>query len=136
MTTPGADDLDQRIAALEDELARLKTRRLQQQGRQPKPLDGIRVLDMSRFIFGPFCAQMLADMGADVIKLEPRGAGDPARGAGNVEVAGGISPSFLARNRNKRSLAMDMRKPEAQEIALKLALQSDVMLHNFRPGIM
>lgn len=136
MTTPGADDLDQRIAALEDELARLKTQRLQQQGRKPKPLDSIRVLDMSRFIFGPFCAQMLADMGADVIKLEPRGSGDPARGAGNVEVAGGISPSFLARNRNKRSLAMDMRKPEAQEIALKLALQSDVILHNFRPGIM
>ncbi|WP_179137257.1 CoA transferase, partial [Candidatus Entotheonella palauensis] len=65
---------------------------------------------MSRFIFGPFCAQMLADMGADVIKLEPL-RGDPARGAGNVRVAGDVSPSFLARNRNKRSLAMDMRQP-------------------------
>ncbi len=84
---------------------------------------------MSRFIFGPFCAQMLADIGrgsrASVRPLE-----------GRQWVAGDISPSFLARNRNKRSLAMDMRKPEAQDIALKLALQSDVLLHNFRPGIM
>ena len=89
------------------------------------------MLDMSRFIFGPFCTQMLADMGAEVIKIEPRGQGDPSRAAGNVRVSG-ISPSFLARNRNKRSLAMDMRKPEAQEIALKLAQQSDVLIHNFR----
>ncbi len=136
MATADGHDLDQRIAALEAELAGLRAQRLQQLGHKPKPLDGVRVLDMSRFIFGPFCAQMLADMGAEVIKVEPRGQGDPARAAGHVSLAGGISPSFLARNRNKRSLAMDMRQPEAQEIAWKLALQSDVLLHNFRPGIM
>lgn len=135
MDTGDGQDLEQRIASLEAELYRLKAQRAQQQGRRRKPLDGIRVLDMSRFIFGPFCAQMLADMGADVIKLEPRGKGDPARAAGNVRV-NGLSPSFLARNRNKRSLAMDMRKPEAQEIALQLVRQSDVLIHNFRPGIM
>ena len=128
-------DLDQQIARLEAELAQLKAQRARQLDRQPKPLDGVRILDLSRFIFGPFCAQMLADMGADVIKLEPL-RGDPARASGTVRVAGNLSPSFLARNRNKRSLAMDMRQAEAQEIALKLALQSDVVLHNFRPGIM
>jgi len=129
------NDLDQQIARLEAELAQLKVQRTRHLDRKPKPLEGIRILDMSRFIFGPFCAQMLADMGADVIKLEPL-RGDPARGSGNVRIAGDISPSFLARNRNKRSLAMDMRQSEAQEIARKLALQSDVLLHNFRPGIM
>ncbi len=129
------EDLDQQIAQLEAQLGKLRVQRAQQLNRKPKPLDGVRILDMSRFIFGPFCAQMLADMGADVVKLEPLG-GDPSRGAGSVRVGGDISPSFLARNRNKRSLAMDMRKPEAQDIALKLALQSDVLLHNFRPGIM
>jgi hypothetical protein len=129
------DDLDQQVARLEAELAQLKAQRTRQRKCKPKPLDGIRILDMSHFIFGPFCTQMLANMGADVIKLEPL-RGDPARAAGNVRVAGDISPSFLARNRNKRSLAMDMRQAEAQEIALKLALQSDVLLYNFRPGIM
>ncbi|ETW94150.1 MAG: hypothetical protein ETSY1_36115 [Candidatus Entotheonella factor] len=135
MDAAQAHDLDQQIAQLEAQLGTLKAQRAQQLGGKLKPLDGVRILDMSRFIFGPFCAQMLADMGADVIKLEPL-KGDPARGAGNVRVAGDVSPSFLARNRNKRSLAMDMRQPEAQEIALKLARQSDVLLHNFRPGIM
>jgi crotonobetainyl-CoA:carnitine CoA-transferase CaiB-like acyl-CoA transferase len=89
---------------------------------------------MSRFIFGPFCTQMLGDMGAEIIKVEPLGLGDPSCAAGNVMV-NGISASYLARNRNKRSLAMDMRKPEAQEIVFQLALQSDVLVHNFRPGI-
>ena len=135
MNTTQTHDLDHQIARLEAELGQLKAQRAQQLGRQPKPLDGVRILDMSRFIFGPFCAQMLADMGADVIKLEPL-RGDPARGSGTVRIAGAVSPSFLARNRHKRSLAMDMRQLEAQEIALKLARQSDVLLHNFRPGIM
>jgi ribosomal protein L29 len=84
-------DLDQRIARLKAELAQLKVQRTRQLDRKPKPLDGVRILDMSRFIFGPFCAQMLGDMGADVIKLEPL-RGGPARGSGNVRVAGDISP--------------------------------------------
>jgi crotonobetainyl-CoA:carnitine CoA-transferase CaiB-like acyl-CoA transferase len=135
MTTGDGPDLEARITALEAELQRLKQQRLQQLGHQPKALDGIRVLDLSRFIFGPFCTQMLADMGAEVIKVEPLGSGDPARRAGNVYLRG-ESASFLARNRNKRSLALDFRKPAAQEILTRLAERSDVLVHNFRPGIM
>lgn len=86
--------------------------------REVKPTQRDSDLDMSRFIFGPFCTQMLGDMGAEIIKVEPLGLGDPSRAAGNVMV-NGISASYLARNRNKRSLAMDMRKPEAQEIAFQ-----------------
>lgn len=127
--------IDARIAELEAELQMLKIRRAQRLGRRLKALDQIKILDLSRFIFGPFCTQMLADMGAEVIKVEPLGPGDPARNAGNVSV-NGISTSFLARNRNKRSVALDFRRPEAHEILAKLANQCDVLVHNFRPGIM
>lgn len=127
--------LEARIAALETELHELKLQRLQRLGRAPKALDGIRILDLSRYIFGPFCTQMLADMGADVIKIEPREKGDPSRQAGNVRV-NGDSASFLARNRNKRSLTLDLRKPEGQEVIHRLTRRSDVLIHNFRPGVM
>ena len=127
--------LEARIAALETELHELKRQRLQSLGRAPKALDGIRVLDLSRFIFGPFCTQMLADMGADVIKIEPRLKGDPARQAGFAKV-NGDSASFLARNRNKRSLTVDLRKPDGKEIIRRLTSRSDVLIHNFRPGVM
>ena len=119
MDVDPAQDVDARIALLEAELWQLKRQRAQQAGRPVKALDGIRVLDLSRFIFGPFCTQMLADMGAEVIKIEPIGTGDPARKAGIVSV-NGVSASFLARNRNKRRLCLDLRKPAGQEIALRL----------------
>ena len=127
--------LEARIAALEAELHELKQQRLQHLGRAPKALDGVRVLDLSRYIFGPFCTQMLADMGADVIKIEPRETGDPARQAGSVRVHGD-SASFLARNRNKRSLTVDLRQSAGQEIIRRLTTRSDVLIHNFRPGVM
>lgn len=127
--------LEARIATLEEELRELKQQRLQHLGRAPKALDGVRVLDLSRYIFGPFCTQMLADMGADVIKIEPRETGDPARQAGSVRVHGD-SASFLARNRNKRSLTVDLRQPDGQEIIRRLTTRSDVLIHNFRPGVM
>ena len=132
MTDPA---LEARIAALESELHALKRQRLEGLGRAPKALDGVRILDLSRYIFGPFCTQMLADMGADVIKVEPRGTGDPSRQAGNVRV-NGDSASFMARNRNKRSLALDLRKPEGREVIHRLVPRSDVLIHNFRPGVM
>jgi crotonobetainyl-CoA:carnitine CoA-transferase CaiB-like acyl-CoA transferase len=135
MDVDPAQDVDARIALLEAELWQLKRQRAQQAGRSVKALDGIRVLDLSRFIFGPFCTQMLADMGAEVIKIEPIGTGDPARKAGIVSV-NGVSASFLARNRNKRSLCLDLRKPAGQEIALRLVDRCDVLIHNFRPDVM
>lgn len=127
--------LEARIAALEAELQQLKDERARQRGQRPKPLDGIRILDLSRFIFGPFCTQMLADMGAEIFKVEPRGTGDPARQAGNTFV-NGESASFFARNRNKQSLAVDLRQPAGQEIAHRLVEHCDVLVHNFRPGVM
>ena len=127
--------LDTRIAALETELLQLKRQRTQLRGKPPRPLDGVRILDLSRFIFGPFCSQILADMGADVIKVEALGSGDPARRSGTVFV-NGESASFFARNRNKRSMAMNLRHSAAQDVMLRLAQQSDVLLHNFRPGVM
>src|SRR5262244_1594073 len=132
-----ADDLhelDTRISALEAELQRLKTQRLTHLGRQPRPLDGIRVFDLSRLIFGPFCTQILADMGADVIKVEPH-TGAAARRSGTVFV-NGESASFLARNRNERSITPDLRRPAAQEGAHRLVQRSDILVHNFRPGVM
>jgi crotonobetainyl-CoA:carnitine CoA-transferase CaiB-like acyl-CoA transferase len=135
MDADNVQDLEARIASLEAELWQLKRQRGQQVGGKPKPLDGIRILDLSRFIFGPFCTQMLGDMGAEVIKVEPIGTGDPARKTGIVWV-NGVSASFLARNRNKRSIALDLRKPAGQEVALRLVDRSDVLIHNFRPDVM
>src|SRR5262245_12500670 len=133
--TPTSPDLDARIAALEAELSQLKRQRAARTAHPPKALDGLRVLDLSRFIFGPLCTQMLADMGAEVIKVEPIGVGDPARRTGIVSV-NGVSTSFLARNRNKRSLCLDLRQPAGQEIALRLVDRCDVLIHNFRPDVM
>src|SRR5919199_966874 len=126
--------LDARIRALEAELQRLKTQRLAHLGQPPRPLDGIRVFDLSRLIFGPFCTQILADMGADVIKVEPH-TGDQARRSGTVFI-NGESASFLARNRNKRSIILDLRQPAAREAAHRLVQRSDILVHNFRPGVM
>src|SRR5262245_28008255 len=135
MDADETQDLDARIATLEAELWQLRRQRAQRAGPSPKALDGIRVLDLSRFIFGPFCTQMLADMGAEVIKVEPIGIGDPARLAGIVSV-NGVSTSFLARNRNKRSICLDLRKSLGQEIALRLVDRCDVLIHSFRPDVM
>ena len=104
-----------------------------------KILDGIRVLDFSRVFAGPATTQVLGDMGADVIKLEPPG-GDEARfyGVSRDKLAelGGASPSFMALNRNKRSMEIDLRNPEAKQIAFDMACKADVVVHNFRPGVM
>ena len=94
-------------------------------------LEGIKVLDLSRILAGPYAAMMLADLGADVIKLERPGRGDDLRW---LRGGRGITASFASCNRNKRSIAVDLRNPEGQRVALELARQADVVLENFLPG--
>jgi formyl-CoA transferase len=101
-------------------------------GRQP--LDGIRVLDFTQVELGPCCTQTLGDFGADVIKVERPGAGDLARE--HMKHPSGESAVFWSLNRNKRSVAIDVRSPLGQEAILRLARTSDVLVHNFRPGVM
>jgi crotonobetainyl-CoA:carnitine CoA-transferase CaiB-like acyl-CoA transferase len=96
-------------------------------------LDGITVLDFSRAMSGPFCTMILGDLGADVIKVESE-KGDETRAWRPPEVQG-ISSYFISVNRNKRSLALDLRKEESREIVTRLIMESDVIVENFRPGV-
>lgn len=99
-----------------------------------KPLKGIRVLDLARVLSGPHCAMLLGDMGAEVIKVEKPGEGDMTRS--NLPKYQGESTYFMAHNRNKKSITLNFRKPEAKEIFLKLVEKSDVIIENFRAGTM
>ena len=98
----------------------------------PLPLSGIRVLELGSLIAGPFAGRMLADFGAEVIKVEPPGAGDQLRGWGAVTEGGSLW--FAIQARNKRSVTIDLRRPDGQALARRLAEKSDVVLENFRPG--
>lgn len=104
-------------------------------GTNPPPLEGIRVLDFSRIIAGPLCTQQLSDMGAEIIKIENPDGGDDTRRLASPGVDG-QSHFFLAYNRNKKSVALDIREPEAQEILHSLASKCDIVVQNFRPGVM
>jgi CoA:oxalate CoA-transferase len=96
-----------------------------------KPLAGIKVIELANFIAGPLCGTLLADMGADVIKIEPP-KGDMARATPSIR--NGESVSFVALNRNKRSLVLDLKRPEAIEVLLALARRSDALIEAYRPG--
>jgi crotonobetainyl-CoA:carnitine CoA-transferase CaiB-like acyl-CoA transferase len=96
-------------------------------------LDGIRVLDLSRVIAGPYCAAMLADLGADVVKVERPGRGDDMRYLGDGK--DGMSLGFATINRNKRAIAVDLQHPEGLKIVVELARRADVVLENFVPGV-
>ncbi len=100
-----------------------------------KALEGIRVLDLTRALAGPFCTLMLGDYGADVIKIEIPGAGDDTRHWGPPFI-GEESAYFLSINRNKRSLTLNFKDPEAIKIFLQLAKDADVVVENFTPGVM
>ena len=105
------------------------------------PLDGVRVLDLSRLLPGPVCTLHLADLGADVVKLEDTGAGDYARSLGLAPTGDGRAPSdapsafFRMVNRNKRSLALDLKAPAGRDAFLRLAQRADVIVESFRPGV-
>jgi len=98
------------------------------------PLDGIKVIELGNFIAGPFCGMLLGDMGADVIKIERPKNGDQTRAM--PPMLHGQSASFAALNRNKRSLVLDLKRPEAIEIVKALVKESDVFLENNRPGVL
>ncbi|HET8748533.1 MAG TPA: CaiB/BaiF CoA-transferase family protein [Ramlibacter sp.] len=98
------------------------------------PLAGLKVVELGQLIAGPFAAKTLADFGADVVKIEPPGAGDPLRSWRLLK--NGTSVWWQVQSRNKRSLALDLKQPEAQEIVRKLAAEADVLIENFRPGAM
>ncbi|QNK66244.1 CaiB/BaiF CoA transferase family protein [Variovorax sp. PAMC26660] len=99
------------------------------------PLDGIRVIDFTQVMMGPVCTQMLADHGADVIKIERKGAGDLSRST-FAPVAGNDNPIFCSLNRNKRSVEIDLRDAEQMELVKALIAGADVVTNNFRAGVM
>lgn len=100
----------------------------------PRPLEGIRVLEFGNFLAGPFAGMLLADMGADVVKVEPTRGGDLTRNTPPHQA--GESANFVRINRNKRSIAIDLKRPEGRDLARSLALRADLVLENFRPGVM
>ena len=103
--------------------------------RDTSPLEGVRVLDLSRILAGPLATMVLADLGADVIKVERPGSGDDTRGWGPPFV-GDDAAYFLSLNRNKRSIALDLQTDAGADVVRRLAARSDVVIENFRPGLM
>ena len=103
---------------------------------RPLPLEGVRVLDFSQVMMGPCCTQMLGDYGADVIKIERVDVGDLSRWSIGDDPDGGNNPVFSSLNRNKRSIALDLKREEHREVVLRLVETADVVVNNFRPGVM
>ena len=101
---------------------------------QGGPLAGLRIIDITEVVMGPSATQMLADLGADVIKVEPPG-GDMLRATGPGGRSG-AGPLFLNLNRNKRSIVLDLKRPEGREALLKLAKDADALVYNVRPQAM
>ena len=102
----------------------------------PGPLAGVRVLDLTGVVSGPFATMFLADQGADVLKVEPIGGDITRRSRANVDKTGEFSALFISSNRGKRSLAIDMKTDAGRDVLGRLVLQSDVLVQNFRPGTM
>jgi crotonobetainyl-CoA:carnitine CoA-transferase CaiB-like acyl-CoA transferase len=102
-----------------------------------RALEGVRVLDFTQMMMGPWATQFLGDMGADIVKIERPGVGEWERGLRAMgELVDGQSPFFLAMNRNKRSVAIDLKHPRARDVVLRLAERSELVVENFRPGVM
>lgn len=105
------------------------------QSAKKKPLSGVKIVDFTRVFAGPYCSMLLADLGAEVVKVEMPGQGDPLRTQG-PPFHHGIGITFLATNRNKRSITLNLQSAEGQDIARKLCAQADVVIENFRPDVM
>jgi crotonobetainyl-CoA:carnitine CoA-transferase CaiB-like acyl-CoA transferase len=101
----------------------------------PTALDGLLVVDFTRVVAGPACTQILADFGAEVIKIENPDGGDDTRSYEHADLAG-ESAAFVSLNRNKRGIALDLTKPEARDVALELIARADVVVENFSAGVM
>jgi formyl-CoA transferase len=101
----------------------------------PLPLSGLRVLDLSQVMAGPFCCMLMGDMGADVIKVEPPGAGDQTRKSMGFRMKGTDSPGFLALNRNKRSIALNLKSEAGKRVFYRLVETADIVVENSRPGV-
>src|ERR1700691_6023454 len=99
-------------------------------------LNGMKVVSFCHFLQGPACTQYLADMGADVIKIEPAKGPFERHWSGANVFVGGVSGFFLAANRNKRSFAVDLKSSEGKELVLRLVDPADVVVENFRTGVM
>lgn len=105
-------------------------------GERPLPLAGVRVLDVCQVMAGPYACMLLADMGADVIKVEPPDGGDQTRGAMGFKLKGSDSMGFLNMNRNKRSIILNLKSKAGREILFKLVKNADILVENYRPGVM
>ncbi|MFG1426450.1 CaiB/BaiF CoA transferase family protein [Roseixanthobacter glucoisosaccharinicivorans] len=107
-----------------------------QAARRPLPLEGVRVLDVSQVMAGPYASMLLGDLGADVIKVEPPGTGDQTRSAMGFKMKGPDSMGFLNMNRNKRSIALNLKSGAGRELFYKLVETADILIENYRPGVM
>ncbi|MDB5913052.1 MAG: formyl-coenzyme transferase (Formyl-CoA transferase)-like protein [Ramlibacter sp.] len=101
---------------------------------RPLPLAGVRVLDISQVMAGPYACMLLGDLGADVVKVEPPGSGDQTRGSMGFKMKGADSLGFINMNRNKRSVTLDLKSPAGKEVLLQLAREADILVENYRPG--
>ena len=104
-------------------------------GQPAGPLAGVKVLDLTQIMAGPMCTLLLADLGADVIKIERPGRGDDTRRMG-TRLPHGFSAGFLALNRNKRSIALDLQSDDGKAVFRRMTQTADVVAENFRPGVM
>src|SRR6266702_2651749 len=102
----------------------------------PGPLSGVRVLDLTGVVSGPFATMFLADQGADVLKIEPIGGDITRRSRATIDKDGEFSALFISSNRGKRSLSIDVKSMTGREVLAKLVAQADVLVQNFRPGTM
>jgi crotonobetainyl-CoA:carnitine CoA-transferase CaiB-like acyl-CoA transferase len=102
----------------------------------PGPLHGVRVIDLTGVVSGPFATMFLADQGADVIKIEPISGDITRRSRATIDKSGQFSALFISSNRGKRSLAIDVKSEAGRDVLAKLVTQADVLVQNFRPGTM